>query len=96
VRGARPSRELVCEGVVNGALAPTRAWGETLGARYAEMATRPVPSTKVPSQNPEPRTQSPEPRAQSPHLRPVGLAVGMGPGPGLERELSVSSIRTVS
>lgn len=40
-----------CEGVVNGALAPTRARCETLGARYARMATRPVPV---------PRAQSPE------------------------------------
>lgn len=60
-----------CEGVVNGALAPTRAWCETLGTRYAELATRPVPVPRIP-------------RAQSPESTPApgGSSVGMGPGPG--------------
>lgn len=57
-----------CEGVVNGALVRTRAWCETLGARYAELATKPCAST-----------QSPESRI---HTCARWVSVGMGPGPG--------------
>lgn len=83
LRDARGLHTSWCEGVVNGALAPTRAWCETLGTRYAELATRPVPV---------PRAQSPE-STPAPGGSPVGMgprtATGTGTGLGLEQELSV-------